>query len=454
MPSSAAQSPVNPTPLASVLITAELTRRARRPPNDAAVNDALVILAQTMANAPEQVLQKLVETALELCQAHSSGISLLEEEGGRDIFRWHGVAGAYAPHLWGTTPRDFSPCGTVLDTDAVQLMSKPDRFFEYFAEVSPRIEEALLIPFHLGGKAVGTIWVISHAETRAFDAEDARVMKTLGEFAAAAYQMVRSLKALKDSKLEVEKINNNLLRSNELLTESDVALKLVNADLSQFALAVSHDLQEPLRTITAFSELLRDKIRDKLDAKTEKLFDIIAGGSARMRSLIQDLLEFTNIGEHRTALFHETSLDEVLAHTLSNLRGLIDRERANVTFTTLPTVWANKAQMVLLFQNLISNAIKYRRKEVAPEVHVSAEREKDCWIISVRDNGEGFSKEYAETIFTAFKRLHGREISGTGLGLALCHKIAERHGGTIYATSKPGEGSIFSVTLPVSDAVA
>lgn len=190
MSSSASPSPNNPTPLASVLITAELNRRATRPPNDAAVNGALVKLAQTMANAPECILQELVETALDLRHAHSSGISLLEEESGREIFRWHVVAGEYAPHLWGTTPRDFSPCGTVLDTDAVQLMSKPDRYFGYFAEVSPRIEEVLLIPFHAGGRAVGTIWVISHAETRRFDAEDVRVMNTLGEFAAAAHQVV------------------------------------------------------------------------------------------------------------------------------------------------------------------------------------------------------------------------------------------------------------------------
>src|SRR6185369_17831699 len=133
-------------PLQAVIITDELSKRAARPPNHAALNSALVTLAQTMANSPERIFRHLVDTALELCQAQSAGISLLEEDAGRPIFRWHALAGQYAPHVWGTTPRDFSPCGTVLDTDSVQLMSRLDRHFSYFAEVTPRIEEALLIP--------------------------------------------------------------------------------------------------------------------------------------------------------------------------------------------------------------------------------------------------------------------------------------------------------------------
>ena len=211
-------------PLESVIASNELTRRQCRQPDHEAVNRALVTLAQQMANSPRDLLQKLADTALALCQAHSSGISLLEEENGRDIFRWHAVAGQYAPHLWGTTPRNFSPCGTVLDTDAVQLMSHLDRHFRYLADVSPRIVEALLVPFHLGGQPVGTIWVISHDETRQFDAEDARVLKMLGEFAAAAYQIVSSLNDLKVGRLNLEAVNCELKRK---VAEIDAA----NSDL-------------------------------------------------------------------------------------------------------------------------------------------------------------------------------------------------------------------------------
>jgi len=193
-----AQTQLNsPVPLESVLCTEELNRRPARQPNLEALTSALVTLAKTLANSPERVLQQLVETALELCLAQSSGISLLEEEDGRKIFRWHGVAGEYAPHLWGTTPREFSPCGTVLDTDAVQLMSHLDRHFTQFAQVEPPIAEALLVPFHVAGKAVGTVWIISHDQTRQFDAEDARVLTTLGEFAAAAYQALSGTLPLK-----------------------------------------------------------------------------------------------------------------------------------------------------------------------------------------------------------------------------------------------------------------
>src|ERR1700682_104710 len=143
----------SPVPLEAVLCTQELALRPARQPDLEATTNALVTLAQTLANAPERLLQKLVDTALEQCRAHSAGISLLEEENGRKIFRWHALAGDYAPHLWGTTPREFSPCGTVLDTNAVQLMKHLDRHFAYFALVEPKISEALLIPFHVGGEA-------------------------------------------------------------------------------------------------------------------------------------------------------------------------------------------------------------------------------------------------------------------------------------------------------------
>jgi transcriptional regulator with GAF, ATPase, and Fis domain len=184
-------------PLESVISTHELTRRPARPPDLEALTGALVTLAQTLANSPEQILQQLAEKALELCQAQSAGLSLLEDEGDRRIFRWHAIAGRYAPNLWGTTPREFSPCGTVLDTDRVQLMSHLDRHFTYFAKVEPHIAEALLIPFHVDGKAVGTIWVVAHDQARQFDSEDARVITTLGEFAAAVYQAFSGALALK-----------------------------------------------------------------------------------------------------------------------------------------------------------------------------------------------------------------------------------------------------------------
>ncbi|HYW74395.1 MAG TPA: PAS domain S-box protein, partial [Pyrinomonadaceae bacterium] len=175
--------------LDSIIITADLSRRPSRPPDYAAENRALVALMQALARQPNGILQKLAETALTLCRAHSAGVSLLEP-GGKN-FHWPAVAGRWACHVGGGTPRDYGPCGTVLDRDAAQLMSHPERHFTPFASVTPLIEEALLIPFYVYGKAVGTIWVIAHDQSRQFDAEDLRVMTNLGHFAAAAYQALR-----------------------------------------------------------------------------------------------------------------------------------------------------------------------------------------------------------------------------------------------------------------------
>jgi len=175
--------------LNSIITTAELSQRPSRPPDYAAENHALVALTQALAHSPNGILQKLAESALTLCRAHSAGVSLLEPEGKN--FYWPAVVGQWACYVGGRTPRDYGPCGAALDRDTAQLMSHPERHFTPFASITPLIEEALLIPFHVEGKAVGTIWVIAHDQSRQFDAEDLRVMTDLGQFAAAAYQALR-----------------------------------------------------------------------------------------------------------------------------------------------------------------------------------------------------------------------------------------------------------------------
>lgn len=179
--------------LETVISTAELSRRASRAPDYAAENRALVALAKEMAASPTDILQKLAETALGLCHAHSAGISMLDDE--RKRFRWMAIAGRWAEHRGGGTPRNFSPCGTVLDRDAPLLFSHPERHYTYLAKVTPFIDEGLLIPFYLDGEGIATIWVIAHDESCRFDLEDLRVMTNLGKFAALAYQTLLSLNA-------------------------------------------------------------------------------------------------------------------------------------------------------------------------------------------------------------------------------------------------------------------
>ena len=179
--------------LKSVLSTAELSRRPSRPPDHAGENCALNALMQELATSPHSVLRSLANTAMALCRSHSAGISLLNDD--KMSFHWPAIVGKWACHQGGGTPRDYGPCGTVLDRNVALMFSHPERDFSYFAPVTPLIEEALLIPFYLEGKAVGTVWVIAHDHSRRFDAEDLRVMTNLGTFAAAAYQTLLCLNA-------------------------------------------------------------------------------------------------------------------------------------------------------------------------------------------------------------------------------------------------------------------
>lgn len=180
----------------SMLSAEELRRRPSRPADCAAENQALIALAQELASSPEAILQKLADTALGLCRAHSAGLSLLEEGDGKSNFHWRAIAGQWAPHLNGGTPRNFGPCGTVLDQDAAMICSHPEVDFPYWEPIRPVLEEGLLIPFYVKAEAVGTIWVVAHDVSRRFDAEDLRVMTSLSAFAAAAYQTWLNLNAV------------------------------------------------------------------------------------------------------------------------------------------------------------------------------------------------------------------------------------------------------------------
>jgi signal transduction histidine kinase len=180
----------DPVGLEAVISTAELSLRPARPPDHVAENEALIALAREMASPPDDILRKLTETAVTLCRAGSAGVSLLEPDGAR--FRWPAITGALAAYVGSGTPREFGPCGTVLDRNAPQLMAHPERHFPYLAAVKPDIEEVLLIPFYIEGKAVGTIWVVAHDLTHRFDAEDLRIMTNLATFAAAIYQTLEN----------------------------------------------------------------------------------------------------------------------------------------------------------------------------------------------------------------------------------------------------------------------
>ena len=234
-----------------------------------------------------------------------------------------------------------------------------------------------------------------------------------------------------------------------LRRRAEEALKRSNLDLELFASMASHDLREPLRTIRGFSELLSRQYKGKLDSQADEYITFVQTAVARMSALITDLLAYSRVPNCEPNPTANAPSQVALQETLWDLRAAIDDSGAAVTHGDLPTVPFDGPQLSQVFLNLIANAIKYRRKDESPRVHVSAERGPNQWIFSVRDNGLGFAQEDAERIFSAFKRLHGREYEGTGIGLAICKRIVERHHGRIWATSEIGVGSTFQFTVPV-----
>jgi signal transduction histidine kinase len=224
-------------------------------------------------------------------------------------------------------------------------------------------------------------------------------------------------------------------------------LERSNADLEQFAYAASHDLQEPLRMMISYTQLLAKRYKGKLDSDADDFIAFAVDGANRMQRLIRDLLAYSHVGSQGVALVGVSS-EHALAQALANLYKVIAERSAEVTHDPLPWVMADETQLIQLFQNLIGNAIKYQNGGT-PQVHVSAAKIDDSgWLFSVKDNGLGIEPRYFEKIFGMFQRLHGRnEYAGTGIGLAICKKIVERHGGTISVESEPGHGSTFSFTL-------
>jgi len=232
----------------------------------------------------------------------------------------------------------------------------------------------------------------------------------------------------------------NLARKVEELARS-------NAELEQFAYVASHDLQEPLRMVAAYTQLLRERYRGKLDENADKYIEYASEGAVRMQTLIHDLLAFSRVSR-KTSTSGSVDCDAAMAEVMMSMGPAIQESGAAVTYDALPAVWAERSQITQLFQNLIGNAIKFRGKE-APEISVHAEKDGSQRLFSVSDNGIGIDPEQAENIFVVFQRLHTRtEYPGNGIGLAICKKIVERCGGKIWVEAHSGGGSTFKFTLP------
>jgi light-regulated signal transduction histidine kinase (bacteriophytochrome) len=238
-------------------------------------------------------------------------------------------------------------------------------------------------------------------------------------------------------------------RAEELLAQQTRELARSNAELEQFAYVASHDLQEPLRMVSSYTQLLSRRYKGKLDTDADEFIHYAVDGSARMQRLINDLLAFSRVST-RGKPFEQTDFNEILKQVFSNLQIAIEEKQAIITHDPLPTLKADSFQMVQLMQNLLGNAIKFHSQQ-PPRIHIAARLEKGNWLISVQDNGIGIDPQFNERIFVIFQRLHDRsEYPGTGIGLAICKRIIERHGGKIWVDSQPGQGSTFYFTMPDS----
>ncbi len=225
-------------------------------------------------------------------------------------------------------------------------------------------------------------------------------------------------------------------------------LRRSNEELEQFAYVASHDLQEPLRMVSSYCQLLQKRYKDKLDGDAIEFINYAVDGAVRMQRLISDLLSYSRV-QRKGKEPEDVNAKSVLQTTLNSLKPAIEESHASITFDELPIVKADPIQLGQLFQNLITNALKFSPKEDTPKVHVSAKRNGHGWIFSVKDNGIGIDPKFSERIFVIFQRLHGKtEYAGTGIGLAICKKIVERHGGNIWVESEPGKGANFCFTIP------
>lgn len=239
-------------------------------------------------------------------------------------------------------------------------------------------------------------------------------------------------------------------RLQAIQSESGSALSRANESLAQFAFGASHDLKEPLRTVTTYAQMLERKYSSRMNAEAARYVADIVKAAGRMRAVIEDLVAFSQVQSLEGMPRQSASLETVIELLLNDLKTSVQESGAIVTHGALPVVNGDVVQLTRVFQNLLGNAIKYGKPGIAPRVHISAIESGDEWIIQVADNGIGFDSKYAKKIFEPFKRLDDRQAPGTGLGLAIAKTIIERHGGRIWVESEPGKGTTFSFTLPTA----
>ncbi len=304
----------------------------------------------------------------------------------------------------------------------------------------------LCIPLIDRGKLVGILYLENNLTTDAFTPERVEILQLLSTQAAISLENSR---LYNEMEMRVRDRTAKLTKANQQLEQLTAELQRSNQELEQFAYIASHDLQEPLRAVASYTQLLAKRYQGKLDEKADIYLGFTVEGATRMQQLIQDLLAYSRVGRYQLQR-QPTDFNLVVRKVLKDLQLAITENQAAIAFDSLPTLSADTAQITQLFQNLIGNALKYR-SQAPPQVLITAIQQEVKWLFQVRDNGIGIDPQYTQQIFTIFERLHSHdEYPGTGLGLAICQKIVERHGGKIWAESQSGKGALFCFELPIN----
>ena len=276
-----------------------------------------------------------------------------------------------------------------------------------------------------------------------------------GQFSQQHEEIVAGICAQAAIALDNARLFEQVNRANRALQETNRAVQRANDDLNQFAYSVSHDLQEPLRNMALYSQMLKRRYAGRLDPDADDSLSYVVEGALRMSDLLKDLLAYMGTSADQSgSVVEPRPADAVLQKVLISLQDSIQRAEAAITIGNLPAVAMEEIHLHQLFQNLISNALKYRGPN-RPEVRISAEEAGANWVFSIKDNGIGIDPQYSKLVFGVFKRLHDRQTyPGTGIGLAICQRIVERYGGRIWVESELGQGSNFRFTVPRADVIS
>ncbi|MGZ7120273.1 MAG: sensor histidine kinase, partial [Methanobacterium sp.] len=302
-----------------------------------------------------------------------------------------------------------------------------------------------------------------HKEEMEFKSDDGTIIpidisikffKDLDSF----YAIITDLSYYKLTQEQLEEYAIEILDAYQTIKENEIKLKETVADLERsneelqsFAYITSHDLQEPLRSIASYAQLIKRRYKGRLDSDADEFIDFMVAGATRMKEQIQGLFEYSRI-DQADIDFKETDMDLIVERAVSNLNFAVDESKAEITYDNLPTVNVDPDQIVSVLQNFIGNAIKFRKPQFPPRIHISAEKDfkKHEWVFKVIDNGIGMESQYTDNIFEVFKRIHPiGEYKGTGIGLAIAKRIIERHGGRIWVESELGVGSVFYFSIPI-----